>query len=84
MTDRRQEIRAFIVENFLFGQDNGLPDHASFLDQGIVDSTGVLELVGYLEKTYRIKVEDAELVPENFDSIQAIVSYLERKGAAAT
>jgi len=83
MSDRKSEIRNFVVENFLFGQDNGLADNASFLDQGVIDSTGVLELVGHLEKAYGIKVEDAELTPDNFDSIEAVVAYLERKSPSS-
>jgi acyl carrier protein len=51
----------------------------SLVDQGIIDSTGVLELVTYLEETYGIKVEDEELIPDNLDSINRLVSYLERK-----
>ena len=53
MTSVRQEIRHFIVENFLFGQDQGLDDGASLLENGIIDSTGVLELVAHLEGIYR-------------------------------
>lgn len=79
MSELKQSIRKFVVENFLFGQANGLADETSFLEQGIVDSTGVLELVAHLEKSYAIKVKDEELVPENLDSINAITAYLEKK-----
>lgn len=79
MTDPKQDIRTFIVENFLFGQADGLADDASFLDQGVIDSTGVLELVAHLEATYGVKVKDEELVPENLDSINAVTAYLEKK-----
>lgn len=75
----RQEIRQFIAQNFLFGQDQDLEEGASFLDSGIIDSTGVLELVAHLEETYDVKVQDDELIPDNLDSIDAIVAYLERK-----
>jgi acyl carrier protein len=75
----RQSIRSFIVENFLFGRDNGLKDDTSLLEQGIIDSTGVMELVAHVEKTYGITVADDELLPENLDSINAIVKFLERK-----
>lgn len=75
-----QEVRQFIVENFLMGEESGaLKDDTSFLEEGIIDSTGVLELVGFLEETYGIRVEDEELVPENLDSISNICSYLEKK-----
>ena len=81
MSDPKREIRTFIVETFLFGQDSGLTDETSFLEQGIVDSTGVLELVAHLEKTYNIKVKDDELIPDNLDSINSIASFLAGKRA---
>ncbi|MDL1957965.1 MAG: acyl carrier protein [Deltaproteobacteria bacterium] len=74
------EIRQFIIDNFLMGQDSdSLKDDSSFLEEGVIDSTGVLELVGFLEENYEIKVEDEELIPENLDSIQNICAYLETK-----
>jgi len=79
MTETRDKIRNFIVENFLFGSDNGLTDDASFLDEGIIDSTGILELVSFIEEDFGIAVEDEELIPENLDSIKNVVTYLERK-----
>jgi acyl carrier protein len=79
MSDKKAEIREFIVENFLFGNDDGLQDDTSFLEEGIIDSTGVLELVTFLEETYEIQVEDDELVPENLDSIDNVTAYIERK-----
>jgi len=85
MTDHAQQLRTFIIENFLFGQagGDGLCDTDSFLDKGIIDSTGMLELVAFLEKTYGIKVGDEEFVPENLDSIQNLVQFLGRKRAGA-
>ena len=79
MNQLKDKIRQFIVENFLFGQDNGLKDDASFLDEGIIDSTGILELVSFLEEEFSISVEDEELIPENLDSIMNVVAYLEKK-----
>lgn len=79
MESTRAQIREFVVQNFLFGQDGGLADGDSFLEKGIVDSTGVLELVEHLQQQYGIKVEDDELVPDNLDSIAAIAAYVERK-----
>lgn len=79
MSQIHQDIRKFIVDFFLFGQDDSLADNDSLLDKGIIDSTGVLELVAHLEKTFSIKIENDELLPENLDSINAIVSFLERK-----
>ena len=77
--EHKQAIRKFVVENFLFGEANGLKDETSFLEEGIIDSTGILELVTYLEDEYSITVEDEELIPENLDSISNVASYLERK-----
>jgi len=82
MNDIAARIRAFVVTNFLFGKDNGLTDEASFLEQGIIDSTGVMELVAHLEKEYGIKVEDAELVPDNLDSVRAVAAFVAQKQAA--
>lgn len=82
MNDIAARIRAFVVTNFLFGKDNGLADDASFLEQGIIDSTGVMELVAHLEKEYGIKVEDAELVPDNLDSVRAVAAFVAQKQAA--
>jgi acyl carrier protein len=79
MNDVRAKIRGFIVENFLFGNEDGLKDDASFLDEGIIDSTGILEMVSYLEEEFSIHVEDEELIPENLDSINNVVAYLTRK-----
>ncbi len=75
----KEKIRTFIVENFLFGQDEGLKDDSSFLDEGIIDSTGILELVNFLEEEFSVTVDDEELIPENLDSISNVVGYLEKK-----
>ncbi len=80
MPQIEQQLRQFVVDNFLFGQDGeSLGNGDSFLDRGIVDSMGVLELVGFLEESYGITVEDEELVPDNLDSIDNVVRYLRRK-----
>jgi acyl carrier protein len=80
-------LRKFIVHNFLFDQDNGFSDDESFLAQGIIDSTGVLELVSFLEQQFGITVDDEELVPENLDSINNLSRFLagklQRASAAA-
>lgn len=73
-------IRNFIFENFVFGVDEAeLDDGTSFLETGIIDSTGVLEIVGFLEEEYGFAVQDDEVLPENFDSINNLASYVERK-----
>lgn len=79
MNEIKDKIRGFIVENFLFGNAEGLEDGTSFLEDGIIDSTGVLELVSFIEETYSFTVEDEELVPENLDSINNVTAYLQRK-----
>jgi len=80
MADIEPQIRAFIVENFLFGEDSGdLTPESSFLESGIIDSTGVLELVGYIEMTYNIKIRDEEIVPENLDSIRRLAMFIQSK-----
>jgi acyl carrier protein len=77
--DPAQEITEFITATFLFGEGKGLNPKASLLQTGVVDSTGVMEIVGFLEQTFSIRVEDEDLVPENLDSIDNITRYLERK-----
>ena len=77
MSEKKNKIKEFIVENFLFGNDNGLKNDTSFLEEGIIDSTGVLELVTFLEEEFNIKVADDDLIPENLDSIDNIDAYLE-------
>lgn len=81
MSAIKAKITEFIIENFLFGTANGLQEDTSFLEEGIIDSTGVLELVTFLEENFGIKVADEELIPENFDSINNVAAYLERKAA---
>lgn len=72
-------VREFVVENFLYGDGGRLEDDTSFLDAGIVDSTGILELVNFLESRFGIHVADEELIPENLNSLTNICSYLSRK-----
>jgi len=77
-----RDIREFVITNFLFGVDDGsVSADLSFLEHGIIDSTGVLELVGFLEQTYAIKVLDDELVPENLDSLEKVSAFVGRKMA---
>ena len=83
MNEIRQQLRTYIIENFLFGDDKEFDDSVSFLDTGILDSTGILEVIGFLEENFSIKVKDDELVPENLDSIMNLEGYLGRKMALA-
>ena len=75
-----EKIRAYILENYLFSDDaNALKDNDSFLDKGILDSTGILEVIYFLEDEFNIKVDDDELIPENLDSVSNIAAFIERK-----
>jgi acyl carrier protein len=77
-----QELRAYIVENFLFGDESApfvFLDDDSFQERGIVDSTGILELVCHLQEHYGIDIQDDELVPENLDSLTKVARFIERK-----
>jgi acyl carrier protein len=68
-----------VVENFLFGDDGPLKEDTSFLEEGIIDSTGILELIAFLEETYGLTIRDEEYVPENFDTLGNVARFLERK-----
>ena len=73
------KVREFVVENFLFGEGESLKEDTSFLEEGIIDSTGILELIMFLEETYSIKIQDDEVVPENLDSLQNIARFIDQK-----
>ena len=76
----KSEIRHFIIENYLYGQDgNDFADDVSFLENGLIDSTGVLELVSFVQEKYGISVADEELIPDNFDSIQNLSAFIIKK-----
>jgi len=74
----QEQIRNYIIENLLFGSDN-LRDEDSFLEHGVVDSTGVLELVLFAEETFGITVDEEEILPDHFDSISSLARYVTRK-----
>ena len=83
MNTLQTEIRQFVIDNFLFGQtDKQLGNSDSFLESGIIDSTGVLELIAFLESKFAISIGDEELVPANLDSVDRVSSFVERKLAA--
>jgi len=75
----QDDIRAFIVDSFLFGEDGGLRDDSSFLEEGVVDSTGIMQLVSFLQEQYLITIEDEELIPDNLDSIRKVARFVETK-----
>jgi acyl carrier protein len=80
MQNVQQDVRQFIIDNFLFGQrSDQLGNDDSFLESGIIDSTGVLELVGFLESRFGIAVDDHELVPANLDSVTKAARFVEHK-----
>lgn len=81
--DVQATVRAFIVENFLFGDETQpLTPDLSLIDNDYVDSTGILELVSFLEETFPIKIADTDIVPANLDSIERISAFVLRKQAA--
>jgi acyl carrier protein len=80
MSEVENKVRNFIEENFLFRDDRStLADSDSLLDAGVIDSTGILELVAFLEMEFQLRMADADIVPANLDSINAIVGYVEGK-----
>lgn len=81
--DISKKVRGYVVERFLFGQDDGtLNEQTSLVGDHVIDSTGVLELVQFLEETFSIRVDDLEMVPDNLDSIARIADFVSRKTAA--
>ena len=81
--ETKAAIRTVIVENFLFGDDSQpLPADLSLIDNDLVDSTGILELVGFIEERFAIQVADADIVPANLDTIERIAAFIARKQAA--
>jgi len=72
-------VKEFIVENFLFGEEDQLELETDFFDKGIIDSTGVIELVSYMEETFDISINDEELIPENLSSLENIRVFLQQK-----
>ena len=82
MDQLTSELRKFITDNFLFGEQSesfAFTDHDSFQERGIVDSTGVLELVCHLQERYAIEIADEELSPDNLDSLAKVATFVERK-----
>lgn len=73
------QIREFIAENLLLGAEREFNDQASFLDMGIIDSTGVIELIAFVEERFGIQVHDAEIVPDNLDGVAVLEAFILRK-----
>jgi acyl carrier protein len=74
-----RQVRAFLVDTFLLGDDDGFAEDVSLLDNGIVDSTGVMEVVAFLEEQFGIVIDDDELVADNLDSVDRLSSFVARK-----
>lgn len=74
-----QQVRDFIVEHYLFGEGNDLKNNTSLFEHGIVDSLGMMELITFIEKTFNIKVQNDEMLPENLDSLNHIEAFLHQK-----
>jgi acyl carrier protein len=77
----KQRVRDFIISNFYVADPASLGDDASLLEGGIIDSTGVLEVIGFIEEDLGVAVQDTEILPDNLDSIQRIADCVERKQA---
>ena len=76
----QKKIRTFVIENLLLGEEEkDLLDGQSFLESGLIDSTGILEVIAFLEEEYEIAIEDEEMIPDNLDSIDNIVSFLQAR-----
>lgn len=79
MHEVEQVVRNFIIDNFLFGQDGKLTNDTSFLDNGLIDSMGILTLVEFIAERYKISVADEEILPENWDSVTRIARFVGTK-----
>ncbi len=79
MQPLENQLRRFVIDNFLYGREEQFSNDDSFLEVGLIDSTGMLELVGFLENNYGIEVEDADLVPQNLDSVSRLAQFVRRK-----
>lgn len=78
-SDVAERIRAFLVDSFLLGDDDGLTDDDSLIESGVVDSTGVMEVVTFLEESFAIAIDDDELVADNLDSVVRLAAFVRRK-----
>ena len=81
MSAANSKIREYIVSTFLFGDGSRLTDETSFMENGILDSTGMLELISFVEQEFGISIDPSELVPDNLDSIRNLTAFIERKKA---
>jgi len=75
----KQELKQFVIDNFLYGRQEELRDEDSFLENGIIDSTGVLELISFLEERFGLTLEETDLTPDNLDSIEKVTRLVESR-----
>lgn len=80
MEQIKQSVKNYILENVLYGAgDDALSDEDSFLEKGIIDSTGILEIVSFIEEEFNITVQDEEMIPENLDSVNNLAKFVKEK-----
>ena len=79
MQQLRQQLKNFVIDNFLYGQPEAFTDDDSFLKKGFIDSTGVIELISFLQDQYGITIDDNEIIPENLDSISSLCRFVKQK-----
>lgn len=78
--ETQDQVRNFVIENLLLGEEEeNFTNGQSFLDSGLIDSTGILEIIAFLEDEYDITIKDDEMIPENLDSVERIVAFLEKR-----
>jgi len=75
----KNDIKAYIVDNILFGDEELLTDDASFQDGGVLDSSGFLEIIAFIEERFGIAIEDSDVSPENFDTLHRMEKYIANK-----
>lgn len=79
-SETQEQVRNFVVENLLLGEEEeSFSNSQSFLDSGLIDSTGILEIISFLEDEYDITIQDDEMIPENLDSVERIVAFLQKR-----
>lgn len=83
MEDIEQKIRSFVIDNLLFGQEGTFSNEDSFLENGMIDSMGILSLVEYVTETFGVSIGDTEIVPENWDSVNRIARFVQTKVSSA-
>ncbi len=76
----QKQIREYVVENFLLGEDESeFSDDTSFLESGLIDSTGILELISFLEEEFEVEIADEEMIPDNLDSVESVARFIALK-----